>query len=390
MSGRVALLVEHEQPFALEAAVSFRPSANPNPARFVRAWRFTSLAQTVPYPQLLGRKMGDPRWSEEVRAYYLRGPEDPRYAALAQEIIGRLPPEKRADPFARAVAVKLWMDHEMTYSTRERHAGVPDPTADFLFGNRIGYCVHFAHAAVYMWRSLGIPARVATGYHFDEQNRRGGSAVLLRGSDGHAWPEVYVEGYGWIVLDIAAEKNLDPPGNPPDDDLQRMLGEMAREEPPAPTQPPPPKRRAPTHYARNAGIALGVLLALALLGLYLAKLWRRLAPLFAPPRDVARVAYRAALDALGEAGFTRDEGETREAFADRLAERAPTLRALTNHAIARRLRGPETPAAQRPEWDRARLRAALRDTRREVRRSVPFWRRALGLLDPASFLYRSR
>jgi len=390
VSGRVALLVEHEQPFAIEAADSLRPAPNPNPARFVRAWRFTSLAQTVPYPQLLGRKMGDPRWSEDVRAHYLRGPEDPRYAALAQEIVGRLPPEKRADPFAQAVAIKLWMDEEMTYSTRERHAGVADPTADFLFGNRIGYCVHFAHAAVYMWRSLGIPARVSTGYHFDEQNRRGGSAIMLRGSDGHAWPELYVAGYGWIVLDIAAKKNLDPPGTPPDDDLQRMLGEMARDEPPEPAQPDPPKRREPTHYLRNLGIALAALLALALLGLYLAKLWRRLIPLVAGPRDVARVSYRAALDALGEAGLTRDEGETREAFADRVAAKAPTFRRLTDHAIARILRAPGTPPAQRPEWDRAQLRAALRDTRREVRRSAPLWRRLLGLLNPVSFFFQSR
>jgi transglutaminase-like putative cysteine protease len=390
VSGRVALLVEHEQPFALEAPDSFRPAPNPNPARFVRAWRFSSLAQTVPYPQLLGRKMGDPRWSEEVRAHYLRGPEDPRYAALAREIIGRLPEGKRADPFAQAVAIKLWMDEEMTYSTRERHAGVPDPTADFLFGNRIGYCVHFAHAAVFMWRSLGIPSRVGTGYHFDEQNRRGGSAILLRGSDGHAWPELYVEGYGWIILDIAAKKNLDPPGTPPDDDLQRMLGEMARDEPPEPAQPDPPKRREPTHYLRNLAIALAVLLALALLGLYLTKLWRRLIPLFAPPRDIARVSYRAALDALGEAGFTREEGETREAFADRVAAQVPAFRRLTDHAIARILRAPGAPPAQRPEWDRTRVRAALRDTRREVRRSVPLWRRLLGLLSPLSVFFQSR
>lgn len=390
VSGRVALLVEHEEPFALESAISFRPSSNPNPSRFVRAFRFTSMAQTVPYQQLLGRKTGDRRWSEEIRAYYLRGPEDPRYATLAREIVARLPPEKRADPFAQAVAIKLWMDHEMTYSTRERHAGVPDPTADFLFGNRIGYCVHFAHAAVYMWRSLGIPSRVSTGYHFDEQNRRGGSAIMLRGSDGHAWPEVYVQGYGWIVLDIAAEKNLDPPGTAPDDDLQRMLGEMAREETPDPAEPPPPKRREPTHFVRNTGIFLAVVLALALIGLFLAKLWRRFTPLWTSPRDVARVSYRAALDLLGEAGLTRDEGETREAFADRVAAISPAFRKLTDHAIAIKLRDPKAPASVRAEWDKKQVRETLRTTRSEVRRGTKLWRRALGFFNPVSFFLYTR
>ena len=37
-------------------------------------------------------------------------------------------------------------------------------TAAFLFGNFTGYCVHSAHASVYLWRSLGLPARIGTGY----------------------------------------------------------------------------------------------------------------------------------------------------------------------------------------------------------------------------------
>lgn len=389
VSGRVALLVEHDGPFALETAQELRPSSNPNPARFVRAFRFTSLAQTAPYRELVGKKVGDPRWSDEVRAYYLRGPEDPRYAELAREIVEKLPPERREDPFAQAVAVKLWMDEHMTYSTRERHAGVEDPTADFLFGNRIGYCVHFAHAAVYMWRSLGIPSRVSTGYHFDEQNRRGGSAIMLRGNDGHAWPELYVEGYGWIVLDIAAQRNLDPPGDAPDDDLQRMLGEMAREEPPDPMQEPPKQREPPLPWRRILGTAFLAALGLLLSALYATKLWRRASPLWAGRASVARVSYRAALDALGEAGLRRELGESREAFADRVGAVAPSFRRLTDMLVAHTLREPRTPDAARPERDRGAVRSALRDTRRELRRHTKLGRRLLGLLDPTSFL-RSR
>src|SRR5690606_26724776 len=62
----------------------------------------------------------------------------------------------------------------------------------FLFGDLTGYCVHFAHAAVFLMRAVGVPARVGTGYALPEANRQGGSALLLRNSDQHAWPEVYL------------------------------------------------------------------------------------------------------------------------------------------------------------------------------------------------------
>ncbi len=150
---KVAMLIDHTKPFGLEAPVRFEPLPNPNPQRFVRAYRFEALAVNVDYGKLLGRKVGNPKWSKAVRDYYLVPSKDSRFAKLAKEIVAKLPAEKRKDLFLNALAVKLWMDKALTYSTRERHANTDDATADFLFGNRIGYCVHFAHSAVFLWRS---------------------------------------------------------------------------------------------------------------------------------------------------------------------------------------------------------------------------------------------
>ena len=386
----VALLVEHSHPFALESPVSYEPVANPNPQRFARAWRFESLSQTIDYRQLMNRRAGSSAWTPEVRQYYLEGPTDPRFRQLADRIVReRLPSRLRQDPFARALAIKLWMDHEFIYSTRERHAGVPDPTADFLFGNRTGYCVHFAHSAVFLWRSLGIPSRVSTGYHSDESNRRGGSTILLRGGDAHAWPEVFIDGYGWIVLDIAPERNLDPPGNAPDEDLQRILGEMARQQPPDPTQTPQEQQRRPerrVNYGRMLGVGALVVVLGALLLMYAIKLWRKVIPRFAAPRQLPRVAYRAALDKLAEAGISREEGESREAFAKRLEDRAPTLAKVTAWHLSARLGDPQRPVDGRDEYSRAAWRDALRALAGELPRSTKRWRRVLGALNPASFL----
>lgn len=188
----VALLADHPRPFALEAPIQFAPAPNPNLQRFRRVYRVRSAVLTSDEVSLLGRAAGDPSWDDATRAHYTQGPPDPRYRALAERIVAALPEGYRDDPVARAVAITSHLGHHGTYSLRSRHAGAEDPTAHFLFGDLTGYCVHFAHAAVYLMRSIGLPARVATGYAVSESTRQGGSAILVRDADSHAWPEVFI------------------------------------------------------------------------------------------------------------------------------------------------------------------------------------------------------
>ena len=47
--------------------------------------------------------------------------------------------------------------------------------------------------------------------------------MLILGGDAHAWPEIYLDGVGWVVVDVHPAKNLEQSGIPPDPDLQRML-----------------------------------------------------------------------------------------------------------------------------------------------------------------------
>ncbi len=387
VAATVALMIEHPRPFAVESPVYYADARNPNPARFRRAYRFMSRSQSAPYADLLGHRAGNPAWTPEVRAMYLEPHTDPRFSEYAMEIVNAMPPRRRNDPFARAVAIKLRLDQELTYSTRERHADAPDPTVDFFFGNRIGYCVHFAHAAVYLYRAAGVPARVGVGYASQEANRRGGSALLIKSGDAHAWPEIYLEGVGWIVLDIAAHENLDPPGLPQDEDLQRLLGEMAREQPPDPEDEVRPRAtRMPS--ARTIGMTLFWLFLLVLgailLALYATKLWRRLAPGFAGKVQLPRVAFRAALDRLAEVGASREFGETREQFAARVAALSPSFERATALAMAARLGAPAAVEA-REEHDPRRWKEISKAVRLELRRNTKWWRRIIGLLHPAAF-----
>src|SRR5919112_874508 len=75
-----------------------------------------------------------------------------------------------------------------------------DAVEYFLFEQKRGYCEQFSSSLAVMARSLGIPARVATGYAPGEYNPFTG-LYEIRASDAHAWVEVYFPGYGWSTFD---------------------------------------------------------------------------------------------------------------------------------------------------------------------------------------------
>jgi transglutaminase-like putative cysteine protease len=75
-----------------------------------------------------------------------------------------------------------------------------DPVDWFLFDVKLGYCEQFATAEVMMLRSLGIPARLATGYATGDYNPILNQAIV-RERDAHAWVEVWFANHGWVPFD---------------------------------------------------------------------------------------------------------------------------------------------------------------------------------------------
>ena len=69
----------------------------------------------------------------------------------------------------------------------------------FLFGERRGFCAHYAGATAYMLRAVGIPARVIVGYQGGER-LPGQDYLVVRQSDAHAWVEVQIDSR-WYRID---------------------------------------------------------------------------------------------------------------------------------------------------------------------------------------------
>ncbi|TME97941.1 MAG: DUF3488 domain-containing protein [Chloroflexi bacterium] len=98
-------------------------------------------------------------------------------------------------------ALTSWLQDNYRYSLEIGHVrpGV-DAVDQFLFVDKKGYCEQFATAAALMLRSLGIPARLATGYSTGTYDPVLNQSVV-RERDAHAWVEVFFPNDGWVPLD---------------------------------------------------------------------------------------------------------------------------------------------------------------------------------------------
>lgn len=96
-----------------------------------------------------------------------------------------------------------------------------DYTEYFLYEQQKGYCVHFATAATLMYRAMGIPARFVTGYMIPRSEFNDENAAYARDYMGHAWTEIYKDGWGWIYVDMTPPSADNPLYNGSTEELSR-------------------------------------------------------------------------------------------------------------------------------------------------------------------------
>lgn len=119
------------------------------------------------------------------------------------------------DPIEKAQAVERYLRQNYNYSTERRNLSREDGTpADaydqieyFLYQNekKDGYCTLFASSMTAMLRSIGIPARVVSGYYVEPvMNDLEDYSAQVYDYDYHAWVEVYFDGMGWVSFEPTA------------------------------------------------------------------------------------------------------------------------------------------------------------------------------------------
>ena len=84
----------------------------------------------------------------------------------------------------------------VSYSYEFHYEG--DIAKYFFTQAKTGICQHYATAATALFRALNIPARYTTGY---VGNVYANTPSIIK-TPGHAWVEVYVDGFGWIPVEV--------------------------------------------------------------------------------------------------------------------------------------------------------------------------------------------
>ena len=285
-----------------------------------------------------------------IRSTYLQLP--PELPKRVQTLAARVA-RSAHDPYHQALLVQNYLRENYTYSLSAPKApGGKDLVDYFLFESQTGYCTHYASAMAVMLRSLGVPARVATGYATGTWNANQG-AFQVSASNSHAWVEVYFSGYGWVEFEPTASQ------------LPFIYRDTGK--PAAPLEPLPARsgQAGPSvPWLLPAALAAAAL-ALLLAPFYLARMFSL------KGKDTARQVdglYRQMRRALSRAGITADASLTPDEY---LAAVSPGLEPYTRLSSAlRQVTELYTRAVYSPHPP-APLQARM--ALREWQQSIPQW-----------------
>ena len=150
---------------------------------------------------------GEDSFTTVVRAYMSEYNEAMFYRDLCQENTAQIPKKVRElaqeitkdciYDWQKAAALQLYfMENDFVYDLEYK---APDDSVEyFLFEGKTGTCSDYASAYVLMARSVGLIVRYAEGFVPDEEYN---GDYVIRTDCGHAYPEVYIPGVGYVVYE---------------------------------------------------------------------------------------------------------------------------------------------------------------------------------------------
>lgn len=98
-----------------------------------------------------------------------------------------------ASIYERSFLLMSWIHREFRYDAGATQVSTHLEEA---FEHRHGVCQDFTHVMIGLCRSVGIPARYASGYLYN-----GPKDHLVGAQASHAWPEVHLPAVGWVGFD---------------------------------------------------------------------------------------------------------------------------------------------------------------------------------------------
>jgi hypothetical protein len=138
-------------------------------------------------------------YAAQVREHFLQVPEitTDRVRSLTHAITAN-----ETTDFGRVNAIRDFLVSSYTYTLTPVHVPRNVCFVDhFLFEGFEGYCTYFASAMVIMSRIAGVPARYVEGFFVQGESRHTSRPTVVTNSMAHAWAEVYLEGFGWLVME---------------------------------------------------------------------------------------------------------------------------------------------------------------------------------------------
>ena len=339
-----------------------------------------------------------------VREKFLQLPED-RPEILrqtAQEIRANYNPQTSYEA-ARAIERYLLSDGGFTYNVNADYNRADKAIEEFLGGNKEGFCTQFATSMALLSRELGVPSRVVYGATRGREERP--DEYVITGYNVHTWVEVYFPGVGWYPFDptpgFSVPETMQanaPRPELPDEDLSYVSSEAPALKPQQisgvtsePEETPADEltnldEEAPVGY-RYSYVLSPIPLLILLLAVPLTK--RALASR-ERPEDLYKALTGRLRDLLPPGGAgTKVAGSPALTPTERLLLLARSVGVEEGpfrefaRAYSEGLYAPGA-SATRPGMARA-YRGALRELA-----GLPWWRRALGAINPASLFFRVR
>lgn len=283
-------------------------------------------------------------------------------------------------PYRQAKALQDYFRENFTYNIGVSPGHDANAMDQFL-SSKQGYCEQFAGTYAAMARSLGLPARVAVGFTAGTKDADGRWHVT--GKEAHAWPEVYLSGYGWVAFEPTPGRGL-----PGAEDYTAVAPAQAADattvvttpQAAAPVEPAEPEPEAGSAAVpldeETAGTGGRLIVAGALLALVLAyvaavplakrRRRRRRRDAAVTPADRVLVAWEDATEDMAAAGFAPRPDETAVEYAHRVRKAAgpagaPLIRlADDTTAAAWSAGGVAEEVAVRAEGEAAGVAAELR------------------------------